>query len=94
MMLSSVSARSTATALLCALALMGCKPSLTRPESAPMPPRVACDMPPMATLPPIPALAWMDVWALQVMGLYEGEAAKRAAQGACMTKLRADGVIR
>jgi len=36
----------------------------------------------------------MDEWALQVMGIFEAEAAKDEAQRACLAKLRADGVIR
>ena len=94
---NSVSARSTAMLLLLllsAFALTACKSSSTRPESAPTPPRVDCDMGPMSPLPPIPPLAEMDAWAIQVMSQFEAEGFSRTAQDACMAKLREARVIR
>ena len=44
--------------------------------------------------PPIPPLWEMDQWAVEVMMIFEAEAIKRAAEHACLAKLRAAGVIR
>lgn len=96
MTLLNASARSIAIVLWlwAVFALTACGQSSTRPDSAPMPPRVECEKSPRAQLPPLPELAQMDEWALQVMGIFEAEAAKDEAQRACLAKLRADGVIR
>jgi hypothetical protein len=96
-MRSNVYARSTATVLFLlflACALTACKRNSTRPETAPTPPRVACPTPPTQYVPPVPPLAEMDTWAIEVMGQIEADATARVAQENCMTKLRAAGVIR
>jgi hypothetical protein len=36
----------------------------------------------------------MDVWALQMMGIYQGEVAKRVSEDECLAELRREGVIR
>lgn len=93
---ASAYARSTAIALLLlgASGLMACKRSSTRPESAPTPPVVQCAPAPAAAIPPIPALAEMDDWALQVLTILEAEAIKASVSRQCEQDLRAKGVIR
>lgn len=96
MKLSSACARFTAMflCLLAVCALPACKPNSIRPDSAPTPPRVACEAGPAAQIPPIPPLWEMDQWAVEVMMIFEAEVTKRAAEHACLAKLRAAGVIR
>ena len=97
MRLPSACARSTATALFLlalACALTACKRNSTRPERAPTPPLVACDVGPLPQLPPIPALVGMDAWAVEAMALYETVGRTVQAHAACMGKLRKEGVIR
>lgn len=48
----------------------------------------------MRLLPPIPEPAEMDLWAIDVMGIYEAEGVKRWASVKCEQDLRAKGVIR
>lgn len=64
------------------------------PTPPPAQPRIDCDAGPAATLPPIPPLVEMDVWAATVMGLYQGEVTKRHSEHACLDDYRAKGVIR
>lgn len=93
---SSEFARFTAMCLclLAVCALTACKPNSIKPDSAPMPPRVACEAGPAAQIPPIPPLWEMDQWAAVMMAIFEAEVTKRAAEHACLAKLRAAGVIR
>lgn len=48
----------------------------------------------MRLLPPVPAPAEMDLWAIDVMGIYEAEGVKRQAASSCERELRDKGVIR
>lgn len=80
--------------LACACALTACAPNLTRPVVVPTPPLVQCHIDPMPAIPAIPDLSGMDAWAIEVMGLIEGEAIKIKANNACMQSLRTRGVIR
>lgn len=93
---ASVSARSTVIVLLLlsASVLTACKPSSTRPESVPLPPIVQCAPAPMQAIPPIPPLADMDDWALQVLAILEKEATKGQASRTCEQGHRDKGVIR
>ena len=94
---SNACARSIATALLLLLACAqtACKPSSTRPDSAPTPPSVGCDLLADAMLlPPVPPLADMDAWALEAMAITEATATEIGAMQACMARLREKGVIR
>ena len=93
---SSASARFTAIALclLCASGLAACNRNYIKPDSAPMAPRVSCDAGPAEQIPPVPALAGIAEWAVQVMGLYQSEVTKRAGVRKCLSDMRAAGVIR
>lgn len=59
----------------------------------PVAPRVDCNAGPAETLPPIPPLVEMDVWAVAVMGIYQREVGKRHAEHQCIAHLRTQGVI-
>lgn len=80
--------------LLVTFGLMGCKRRLTRPEIAPQPPLVPCDVPYAGIPPVVPSPAGMDVWALEMLGLYEIAAGRIVGFNACLKELRAKGVIR
>ena len=87
---------STAIALLCAslLGLTACGKSLTRPTELQPIPSVPCDARPLTVPPMVPEPAQMDVWALQMLGLYQQAAVVVTATNECLRDLRASGVIR
>ena len=87
---------STATLLLCAslLGLTACGKSLTRPTELQPIPSVPCDARPLTVPPMVPEPAQMDVWALQMLGLYQQAAVVVTATNECLRDLRASGVIR
>jgi len=64
------------------------------PTPSPAPPRIDCNAGPAATLPPIPPLVEMDVWASAVIGIYTAEVTKRGKEHKCLDDYRAKGVIR
>ncbi|WP_333679894.1 hypothetical protein [Dyella sp.] len=45
-------------------------------------------------VPPFPELWDMDIWAIQMMSVYQAEVTKRALEHECVEGLRATGVIR
>ena len=87
---------STATALLCVslLGLTACGKNLTRPTELQPIPSVPCDARPLTVPPMVPEPAYMDVWALQMLGLYQQAAVVVTATNECLRDLRASGVIR
>lgn len=93
-----LNARASCTAiilfLVCVCGLTACKPSYTKPDNAPMAPRVNCDAGPAAQLPPIPGMEGAAELLLQVMGLYQAEVEKRASMRRCLSDMRSKGVIR
>lgn len=80
--------------LLLSNVLTACKPSLTRPETAPTPPSVPCLSEPLSPVPQIPDWPEIDQWAATMMGLYEIAATRLNATNNCLRDLRAKGVIR
>jgi len=92
----SVYGSSTAIALLCValLGLTACGKSLTRPTELQPIPSVPCDARPLAVPPMVPEPAQMDVWALQMLGMYQQAAVVVTATNECLRDLRASGVIR
>jgi hypothetical protein len=55
---------------------------------------VPCDARPLTVPPMVPEPAYMDVWALQMLGLYQQAAVTVNATNECLRDLRASGVIR
>lgn len=87
---------STATLLLCAslLGLTACGKNLTRPTELQPIPSVPCDARPLTVPPMVPEPAYMDAWAIRMLGLYETAATSAGATNRCLRDLRATGVIR
>lgn len=80
--------------LVCMLSITGCKNTPTRPTELQPIPSVPCDARLLAVPPMVPEPAYMDVWALQMLGLYQQAAVTVTATNECLRDLRTNGVIR
>lgn len=57
-------------------------------------PQVPCDVPYASIPPAIPDPAAMDIWAIEMLGLYETAAGRIVGFNACLKELREAEVIR